>query len=90
MAEINATFGDKEILQDLLSSQKEITGIYNTAAGECAAVGLQNDMLTILGEEHKIQHEIFTEMSKRGWYPTEPAEQQKINQAREKFQNTNS
>lgn len=90
MADMNAAFGDKEILRDLLSSQKEVTGSYNIAAGECAAVGLQNEFLTLLGEEHQIQHELFTEMSKRGWYPTQPAEQQKITQAKEQFQNTNS
>ena len=29
--------------------------------------------------------EIYDEMTKRGWYKTEPAEQQKINQAKTKF-----
>ncbi|MEG0753987.1 MAG: spore coat protein [Angelakisella sp.] len=90
MAEINGTFGDREMMDDLLSSQKGITGLYNTAANECASNGLKNEFMTILGEEHRIQMELFTEMNKRGWYPVEQAEQQKIQQTKDQFQNGNS
>ena len=31
----------------------------------------------ILADEHQIQNEGFQEMAKRGWYQTQPAEQQK-------------
>ena len=42
--------------------------------------------LALLGEEHQIQHDLFVEMQKRGWYQTEPADQAKISQAKGKFQ----
>lgn len=90
MAEINATFGDREMMEDLLSSQKSVTGAYNTAANECAGNGLKNEFMTILGEEHRIQMDLFTEMNKRGWYPVEQAEQQKVQQTLDQFQNGNS
>lgn len=90
MAEISANFGDREIMDDLLSSQKNVTGLYNTAANECANNALRNEFMTILGEEHNIQMELFTEMNKRGWYPVEQAEQKKIQQARDQFQNGDS
>ena len=80
------TFNDKDIITDLLSSQKFETGGYNTSANECACPGLRSDMMNILNEEHKIQYDVFGEMQKRGWYPTEAAEQTKINQVRQKFQ----
>ena len=32
MAEINPTFGDREIIDDMLASQKQMTADYNTAA----------------------------------------------------------
>ncbi|MEG1686626.1 MAG: spore coat protein [Angelakisella sp.] len=85
MAEINAAFGDKEILQDMLASQKKATSLYDTAAGECSGAARMTQMLTLLGEEHKMQFEIFQEMQKRGWYPVEQAEQKKIDQAKERF-----
>lgn len=90
MAEINPSFGDREIMDDMLASQKQMTADYNTAANECASNALQTEFMTLLGEEHQIQMEIFQEMQKRGWYPTEQAPQQKIQSAKEQFTGTNS
>ena len=41
--------------------------------------------MNILNEEHQIQHELFDEMLKRGWYATEPAPQKKIDQCKQKY-----
>ena len=83
---MNTQFGDKDIMTDLLSSQKFVTDGYNTFSSECACPSLRSDVLNILNEEHHIQSEVFTEMHKRGWYPTEAADQNKITQVRQKFQ----
>ncbi len=83
----NAGFGDRDMMTDALSSQKFITEIYNTYANEAAAENIKDEFMSILAEEHQIQHELFTEMQKRGWYQMENAEQQKIDQAKQKFQN---
>ena len=90
MPDINPSFGDREIMDDLLASQKQITAEYNTAANEWASSALQTEFMTLLGEEHQIQMELFQEMQKRGWYPTEQAPRQKIEAAREQFTGTNS
>lgn len=81
------SFGEKEILTDALSSQKFVTDNYNTFANECSNPSVKNEFIDILNEEHQIQFEIFSEMNKRGWYPTQPAEQQKISQTKQKFKN---
>ena len=78
-------FDDREIMNDALISQKFLTDDYNIFAGECSTPAVYNDFMTILAEEHQIQNEVFQEMSKRGWYQTQPAEQQKINEANTKF-----
>ena len=80
-----SSFSDKDIMTDLLSSQKFETGGYNTSANECACPSLRSDIMNILNEEHQIQSEVFCEMQKRGWYPTEAAEQNKISQVKQKF-----
>ena len=90
MAQINPTFGDKEMITDVLTSQKTLTGAYNTASNECASQALKNEFMSILADEHTIQMEVFNEMSKRGWYPVEKAEQCKIQEAFTQFQNTDS
>lgn len=76
---------EKNILQDSLISQKLITDSYNTYAGECVNQQLRTAMLNILDDEHKIQADIFNCLQSHGWYQVEPAQQQKIVQAKQKF-----
>ena len=78
-------FGDKEMMDDALSSQKFITEGYNTFANECATPALKTDFMNILNEEHQIQHELFMEAQKRGWYQVEAADQNKVTQAKQKY-----
>ena len=78
---------EKQILQDSLISQKLITESYNTYAGECVNQQLKNTMLNILDDEHKIQADLFSCLQSHGWYAVEPAEQQKVQKARQKFMN---
>ncbi|MDR1629099.1 MAG: spore coat protein [Oscillospiraceae bacterium] len=78
---------DQEIMEDILSSQKLITGIYNTFSNECVHQPLRDDFLNILREEHNLQSCVFTEMEKRGWYNPPPAEAQMVNQTKTKFTN---
>jgi spore coat protein CotF len=82
-----AALSEKEILQDSLLVQKHITDSYNTFAGECVNPQLRTTMLNILNDEHCIQADIFTNMQNHGWYTVEQAEQQKIQQAKQKMQN---
>ena len=87
---MNDMLDDKSILTDMLASQKQITGIYNTFADECATKQMQGVMMDILSEEHQIQMEVFEEMQKRGWYQTPAAQADKINQAKQKFTKENA
>ncbi|NLJ30350.1 MAG: spore coat protein [Clostridiales bacterium] len=80
---------EKEVFNDVLSSQKFITDTYNTFANECVTPNVRSEFMRILNEEHQIQSEVFDEMQKRGWYQTPAAEQQKIQQAKQKYQNMN-
>lgn len=82
---MQAKFSDKDILTDVLSSQKFVTDGYNTFANESATPAVRCDCMNILNEEHQIQNEIFTEMQTRGWYATEAADMNKVNQAKQKY-----
>lgn len=85
MEQKNGVLSDKERITDALTSQKYVTSTYNTFVNETATPELTNVLLTILNEEHRIQHEVFEEMSTRGWYPLEKAEEQKVEQEKQKF-----
>lgn len=81
----NTTLTEKEILQDCLSSQKLATSNYNTFAGECVNEQLRSAFLNILDEEHRIQADIFTDMNSNGWYPVQPADQQRVQQVKQQY-----
>jgi len=85
MSSTNAMFSDRDRLQDALASQKFITGNYNTFTNECITPEIRSIFMSILKEEHDIQNEVFTEIQKRGWYQVQPAEKQKIQQVKTKF-----
>ncbi len=82
---MQSTFQDQTRITDVLTTQKNATSGYNTFANEASDPVVKNTLMGILEEEHDIQHEVFTEMSKRGWYQTEAAEDNKITQAKQKF-----
>ena len=76
---------EKEILQDCLSSQKFTTSNLNIWAGECVCEQLRSAFLNILDDEHRIQADIFNDMSAKGWYHTQPADQQQLQQVKQKY-----
>lgn len=76
---------EKFVLQDFLSTQKQITSTYNVWAGECVNTQLRNTFLDLLKEEHGIQNELFVEMNKRGYYPVPEGTAQEMNKLKQKF-----
>ena len=78
---------DQQILNDMLSSQKQISGAYNTFGGECVHESLKCDLLNILRDEHNMQSGVFSQMQQRGWYQPAAAQQSKVDAAKTKFQN---
>lgn len=83
--QVNQMIGEKEILSDFIISQKLISASYNTFAGECTNQQLRTAFLNILDEEHDIQACIFNDMQSKGWYKVEQADQNKVQQAKQKF-----
>ncbi|MEA4893767.1 MAG: spore coat protein [Oscillospiraceae bacterium] len=85
MGQNQKTMTEKDILQDCLSSEKYTTTNYNTFAGECVSEQLRSAFLNILDDEHRIQADIFNEMSSKGWYAVQPADQQQLQQVKQKY-----
>jgi spore coat protein CotF len=80
-----STFGEKEVLNEVLSTEKSSTSVYNTFVNECANQKLRSDLLQILNTTHNTQADVFNEMQTKGWYTLCPAEQQKISKAKQKL-----
>ena len=80
---------EKNLLSDALQSQKFCTSMYNMAAGECDDPQLRQTLMNLLGEEHKIQNDIFTIMKTRGFYPIKQATNQQVMEARTQLESSN-
>ncbi|BAF60309.1 hypothetical protein PTH_2128 [Pelotomaculum thermopropionicum SI] len=76
---------EKDRLTDSLITQKYIASGYNMAAIESANNQLMDTFLSILRDEHQIQHEIFNEMRNRGWYQPKAASMNDISQNMSKW-----
>lgn len=83
--EQNKTFDDCAKMTDFLNCEKHMTSVYNAFLCETETSSVRSCLSGILNDEHSMQQSLFGEMKTRGWYTTEQAEQNKINQAKQKF-----
>lgn len=80
---------DKEIMEDIILSQKSVADAYNNFANECVNQQLRTDFLNILRDEHSIQQNVYEQMQKRGWVINSKAEKERIDAVYSKFNNIN-
>lgn len=76
---------DKELFEDLLLSVKGGSDLYLHGTIESSTQNIHSTFDKALTDSLKMQNEIYSKMSQKGWYPSEQADQNKINQARNKF-----
>lgn len=79
-------YTEKEILGDALAAQKASTGHFNMSANECVHEDVRQTMLHILNQEHDIQQDVFKMMHAQGYYPTPAAEDKKLQDVKQQFQ----
>ncbi len=76
---------DRVIMDNLLSVVKGNCGLLMHGTIESSTPNVREAFKSSLNDALQIQNEIYSQMSQRGWYTTQQAEQQKINQAKQKF-----
>ena len=69
---------DQNMMENAREWQDYITTQYNRLSNQCGATPVKMALLNLLGDEHRIQHEIFSEIHRRGWRKTENASEQEI------------
>jgi spore coat protein CotF len=76
---------DKIIMSTILSNVKSECDLMLHGSIESSTPNVRNAFKTALNETLDIQNKIYAEMSAKGWYPSQQAEQQKIDQAKQKY-----
>lgn len=79
---------DKDLMESELLVIKGACDLYLHGAIEATTTEVHTAFKEALQESLNIQNKIYNLMSQKGWYQTETADQNKINSAKQKFQNT--
>lgn len=75
--------GDKEIMTTLLDEHKFCASSLTNLILESSNQSLRNDATNILNRTFQHQKQIFDLMTQKGWYTTQNASQQEINNAKQ-------
>lgn len=73
------SLNDKDYLNCLLSSLKEMVKNYSTALTEASNENIYNNYKEMFLQYSKLQRDVYELMFRNGWYSLEKAEMQKIN-----------
>ncbi len=78
---------DKTIMATVLGNVKGMCDLMMHGTIESSTPNVHTAFKSALDEMLCAQNQIYTQMSAKGWYPSEQAEAQKIMQAKQKFEN---
>lgn len=84
----NTKLDDRVIMDNILSVIKGNCDLFMHGTIESSTPNVHQAFKSSLDETLQVQNEVYNQMSQRGWYTTEQAEQQKISQAKQKFNTT--
>lgn len=79
-------FTEQEIMNDALSSEKQIITAYGTYIAESTCENLRSELSKIINDKQQIQYQIFDAMKKKGWYNTKNANLNDVQTAAQKYQ----
>ncbi len=76
---------DKCIMENLLLTTKGVCDLYMHGTIESGTANVHSAFDTALNDALCMQNDLYNKMAAKGWYPTEQAEQQKMQQVKQKF-----
>lgn len=76
---------DHDIMEGILMTTKGVCDLYMHGTIESTTPKVKQAFNTALDDSLCMQGRIYKEMSDRGWYTTEQAQPQKIQQIKQKF-----
>lgn len=81
----NTFFTEKELLDDLLLSEKQVASAYNTGITESTCSDLRKTLNKCLTNAQNCQYDIFNVMKQRGWYQIKEADSKDVETAKKKY-----
>ena len=82
----NAVFFFFYIINDVLSSEKQMITAYGTYLAESTCENLRSELMKIINDKQQIQYQVFDLMRQKGWYQVKNANMNDVQNATQKFQ----
>ncbi len=79
------TMSEQDIMNDLLTLEKQISSAYNTGITEASCPNLRQTLTDSLVGIQQMQYSVFDQMRKQGWYQTKDAQAQDVTTAKDKY-----
>lgn len=76
---------DRDLMEDILLLEKGVCDLFMHGAIESSTTNVHTAFNTALNEALCMQDTVYDKMKAKGWYSTEQADQNKINQLKQKF-----
>lgn len=76
---------DRVIMDNILSVTKGACDLMMHGTIESATTDVHSAFKSTLDDCLKMQNEIYSKMSAKGWYPSQQVEKEKVTQAKQKF-----
>ncbi|MGH4126104.1 MAG: spore coat protein [Clostridium sp.] len=77
---MNTSMSEKDLMQDLLATEKQVISAYSTGITESSCQNLRNTLIDNFKNNQTIQYKIFDAMKQKGWYPTKDAPDNEVQQ----------
>ncbi len=74
------SFSEKELMHDLLATEKQVIGAYSTGMTESSCLNLRNTLEKNFKNVEQVQYEIFNAMQQKGWYQVKDAPANEVQQ----------
>lgn len=72
------TFCEKDLMHDLLATEKQTISAYSTGITETSCQNLRNTLVNNFKNAEDIQYKVFDAMKQKGWYQTKDAEDNEV------------
>jgi len=77
---MNTSMSEKDLMQDLLATEKQVISAYSTGITESSCQNLRNTLVDNFKNNQNIQYKLFDAMKQKGWYPTKDAADNEVQQ----------
>lgn len=81
----NSRFSEKDLINDLLMCEKQITSSYNSSISETTSVDFRNSLNICLRNVQSCQFELLDAMYQRGWTQIKEVPSSDIENTKRKF-----